>query len=137
MLKRTFLTLAAACVLVPSVADAAPERPTPKARRQFAALVAPRGAVRARQDVSNLDPAAVQNFDYTLTRYLRRNGLVPPRATSRLSLNRVGFRRRFIFDRFTPGAAVGGVFFSTSATPSSPTGPVNPTTFFPVYTAVQ
>jgi hypothetical protein len=111
-------------------------------RAQFARLLKPAAATRSAarptasavrvRDASQLPPGQVARFDSRLSRYLNRFGTVPPPATDRLPANVTQFRQQFIATRFTPGASVGGVFFTTAATPTVPSG-VNVFTFFPVY----
>jgi hypothetical protein len=133
MIKRTVFALAALSVLGFSEAQAASRITVNKARLQFSALVAPKASAIRTQSASQLNPAAVRAFEQRLTRYLHRFGLVPPPATDLLPNTTIAFRQQFIRTLFTPGMSVGGVFFSTSATPTVPGRFVNVFQFFPVY----
>jgi hypothetical protein len=135
MIRRSVLALAALTALASSEAQAAPRNnQNAKARQQFSALVAQKAAVvRTRQEITDLNPAAVARYDQRLTRYLNRFGVTPPPATNVLPEPTINFRRFFNRARFTPGATVGGVFFTTSGTPSVPGNAVNVFQFFPVF----
>ena len=102
---------------------------TPVAKTVTAARTS--GTVRAEQ-TPILTPRAVALFDARLTRFIRRFPNRVPPATSFLPGRTIAFRQEFVYERFTPGATVGGVFFTSAATPFIP-GAVNIFNYFPVY----
>jgi hypothetical protein len=137
MLKRYVIAVAALGLF--SLVEARAATPSREAKQRFANLVTRRvGEARIQRgsQVSSLQvltPRGVQLFDARLTRFIRRNGpnAVPP-ISGFLPGRRVAFRQEFIIERFTPGATVGGVFFTTQATPFVPNSVVV-FDYFPVF----
>jgi len=154
MWKRSLFAFAALGVLGFSEAHAASRGfQNERARKDFSALLGARagsgGVVKASAvreparvasasagrlraaDVAALNPRVVRLFDARLTRYIRRFGVVRAPLSDFLPGASILYRQKFLVERFTPDAAVGGVFFTASATPSG-VGAVNIYAFFPV-----
>src|SRR5262245_37505285 len=132
MQHRSLIALAALVVLTASEARAASG--SAAAHKQFSDLVARRAATVQPKSASQLPPAFVRAFDTRLTRWIQRHGSHLPPATDFLPFRNIVARQNFIEIRFTPGARVAGVFFTTSATPSVPGPVVNVFHYFPVFT---
>ena len=140
MLKRYVIAVTALGLF--GLVEARAATPSREAKQRFANLVTrrvgeahvQRGSQASSIQASGvLTPRSVQLFDARLTRFIRRNGpnAVPP-ISGFLAGRRVAFRQEFITERFTPGATVGGVFFTTQATPFVPNSVVV-FDYFPVF----
>jgi hypothetical protein len=142
--KEREMALFASLVALPSAKPVSAEAFAPAGTVKAASRVAVQaGAVRsspraapAQTSISQsaaLTPRGVALFDARLTRFLNRFGLTrTPPVTSFLPGRSIAFRKEFIIERFTPGATVDGVFFTTQATPFVP-GSINVFNYFPVF----